>query len=145
MFSSRWDLSILALMVMSPVAVGQTPDSTARTTTSCAGSLSTDTTVFELSQVTEAPVLQRMGRLLVPNSLRRTRRQFRVLLTLVVNADGRVDSSSVAIVDRGHREFDAEAVRAAKTATWSPGCRYERPARVRVQFPVQFAGAFILR
>ena len=138
MLRARWYLIVLAQAVVAPLALGQTPRQTRPTTTSCAASASADTTVFALAQVTEPPLIRRLARIHVPSGLLRVGVQLRVVLGLVVNADGKVDPASVTVVDSSGTAFDAEAVRVAKSSTFWPGCLQKNAVRVRVQFPIDY-------
>src|SRR6266550_3297043 len=120
---SRWFVIPLGLLIVTPPGFGQTPD-TARARTSCAVSVSTDTTIFELTEVTEPPLVRHI-----------------VVPRLVVNADGNVDSISAAILEPSNTALDSEALRIAKAATFWPGCRYDDAVRIRVRLPIQYGGA----
>src|SRR5690348_15840680 len=110
----------------------QTP-STPRTT-SCADSQSTDTTVYTLAGLTEPPIVRRGIPPNVPPSLLRLGIRLQTVVSVIVNPDGRVDSSSVVLVDSSRTAFDAEAVRVARGTVFWPGCRYTQAVRVRIQF-----------
>ena len=137
---SRWFVIPLGLLIVTPPGFGQTPD-TARARTSCAVSVSTDTTIFELTEVTEPPIVRHIVVPRLPPGLVQGRLPARVVLSLVVNADGNVDSSSAAILERSNTALDSEALRIAKAATFWPGCRYDDAVRIRVRLPIQYGGA----
>ena len=137
---SRWFVIPHGLLIVTPPAFGQTPDTARGARTSCAVSVSTDTTVFELNEVTDPPIVRHIAAPRVGPGLLQGSLQSRVVLSLVVNADGSVDSSSAAIVEPSNTALDSEALRVAKAATFWPGCRYDDAVRIRVRFPFQYGG-----
>src|SRR6266566_2738561 len=137
---SRWFVIPLGLLIVTPPGFGQTPD-TVRARTSCAISVSTDTTIFELTEVTESPIVRHIAAPRLPPDLVQGRLQARVVLSLVVNADGNVDSGSAAILERSNTALDSEALRTGKAATFWPGCRYDDAVRIRVRLPIEYGGA----
>jgi hypothetical protein len=60
------------------------------------------------------------------------------LLSLIVNVDGKVDPSSVIIMQRTHWAFGSEAELYARSATFWPGCLNGVAVRIRIDFPVDF-------
>jgi periplasmic protein TonB len=99
-----------------------------------------DSTALAESAVQERPAL-------VPNScqapqypmqLRQARVEGRVLLRFVVEADGRVDPTSVAVVSVTHSRFEGPARQAIATCRYRPARFNDRAVRVTVMAPVDF-------
>ena len=107
--------------------------------TSCAGRSTSDTTIYELASVTEKPVLRRLARLDYPPDAQTDRRKGRVVFGMVINADGRVDSSSVTVLDPDLPSFEQAGRRALYRFLYWPACRAQDPVRVRVAIPLQWS------
>jgi len=123
---------ILTLSVLASPAFGQGGE------TSCVHSPSADTSVFDLAEVTEQPILRHMEPPRLPPEFFHLPVSVKVMLSFIVNKDGTVDCNSVAILDPQATKLESEAVRVVKRATFSPGCRDREAVRVRVQFPIHF-------
>lgn len=115
-------------------AGGSTPASG----TSCSGGYNSDTTVYDTTAVTERPIVRYFSQLSYPKDLREQGLQGRVVLAMVINADGSTDQTSIKIVGPAHPQFAAAATRWVQSTTFWPGCRAGRPVRVRVALPVDF-------
>ncbi len=74
-----------------------------------------------------------------PILLRSARVEGRVVLQYVVDTDGRVDASSITTLQSAHRQFDDAARRALVTCRYRPARAANRPVRVMVQTPFNFA------
>ena len=122
----------LTLSVLALPAFGQ------RGATSCVHSPSADATVFDLTNVTEQPVLNHMEPPRLPPEFYRLPVNVQVMLSFIVNKNGTVDSGSVVVAEPQGSKLEAEAVRAVRRDTFSPGCRDGEAVRVRVQFPIRF-------
>jgi TonB family protein len=107
--------------------------------TSCANVIATDTTVYDTTLVDERPTVRSVPKLIYPPEAERQKIHGRVLLAATVNADGRIDSSSVAITNALNPLLDAEARRFVVGATLWPACRHGEAVRVRLAVPVEFA------
>jgi len=99
-----------------------------------------DTSALAESAVQERPTL-------VPNScqspqyplqLRQARVEGRVLLRFVVDADGRVDPGTVAVISVTHSRFESPARQAIVTCRYRPARFNDRAVRVTVMAPVDF-------
>jgi TonB family protein len=133
----------LALAVSAGACASATPGSRPRAQgvevapTSCTDSISQDSTVYDTTQVSEKPVL-----LSAPKPdfrvLLRLGLQGRVILGVIVKANGAVDQSSITIVQRVHPNLDAEARRIIAGSAFWPGCRGGRAVRVHIAIPVDF-------
>ena len=106
--------------------------------TSCAGSTGDDPTVYDTTQVDEKPVARSGPRLTYPTDARRHHIEGRVLVSLIVNASGLTDPSSIVMVQSVTPDLDAEARRWVDRAVFWPGCLASRPVRVRVLIPIDF-------
>jgi TonB family protein len=106
--------------------------------TSCAGSRGDDPTVYDTTQVDEKPIARSGPPLHYPTEARSRRIQGRVLFSLIVDATGLINPSSIVLVQRVHPDLDAEARRWVDHASFWPGCLSGRPVRVRVLIPVDF-------
>ena len=67
------------------------------------------------------PILVRMPRPEHPDALRRAGVEGRVVLRALVNTSGRVDSSSILVMQATHMEFVGPARQALKAALFRPG------------------------
>ena len=110
----------------------------ARGPTSCAGSRGHDATVYDTTQVDEKPIARSGPRLDYPREAREQRIEGRVLFSLIVDATGLIDPSSIAIIQRVRPDLDTEARRWVDHASFWPGCLRGRPVRVRVLIPIDF-------
>ena len=127
--------SLLACATSTKVA----PTSAAGTNTaSCTERPTSDTTVYDTAQITRRPELRQYPVIHYPSGPLAMNIQGRVEQSLVINADGSVDSSSVQILTHVDRLLDAEAVRAAKGVWYEPACRGAEAVRVRVVVPIEF-------
>jgi len=106
--------------------------------TSCSGLVSHDTTVYDTTQVSEKPYVRSGPRIEYPEDLRYRRVQGHVVLAAIVGVDGKVEASSITVLEGDHPEFEAQAARWAKGALYWPGCRFGLPVRVRVALPFDF-------
>jgi len=106
--------------------------------TSCAGLASTDSAVYDTTQVTERPTLRSASEPWYPPIQRDLAIEGRVIVDLVVGSDGAPDQSSVRIVRNVDPAIDHEAVRWIGSASYWPACRDGRPVRARVAQPVDF-------
>ena len=59
-------------------------------------------------------------------------------MSVVVNADGKVDPASITVVQTAHMHFNLPARYYAERATFWPGCLNGEAVRVRVTFPIDF-------
>ena len=117
---------------------GATGDRAPMGRTSCAGLASTDSVVYDTTQVTERPLAYDGPPIRYPDGLRREGIQGRVVLSLIVNADGTVDRGSIGIIQMVHPDFVMAAKRWTLGARFWPGCLVGRPVRVRVALPIDF-------
>jgi TonB family protein len=135
-------LSLLISSCLLGVACGpaSTPPtiSTTHPPTSCAGIPGSDTTIYDTSQVSEKPVLRRYSRVEYPRDAQSNHIEGRTLLTAVVNTDGRIDTSSVKVVQGDLLSFELAARRAVRNSVFWPGCKGNVAARVRVAIPFQW-------
>jgi len=115
----------------------RTPFITSRAT-SCAGLASTDSAVYDTTQVTERPALRSASEPRYPPIQRDLAIEGRVIADLVVGSDGAPDQSSVRIVQNVDPAIDHEAVRWIGSASYWPACRDGRPVRAHIAQPVDF-------
>jgi len=106
--------------------------------TSCSGLVSQDTTVYDTTRVSEKPFVRSGPRIEYPKDLRDRRVQGHVVLAAIVAVDGKVEASSITVLEGDHREFEAPAARWANGALFWPGCRSGLPVRVRIALPFDF-------
>ena len=115
----------------------------AQSGTSCAGRPSSDTSVYGSSEVSE-PVLLRTLMTMgssdqPPDSGQRARVSF------VVNADGRVDSSSARVLDPTNPTFERDALTVVRARTYWPACRDGRAVRARVIESLDYGQVYVRR
>jgi TonB family protein len=106
--------------------------------TSCAGRSTSDTTIYDITLVTEKPVLRRYAQLHYPHEAQGAQAEGRVVLTVVVNADGQVDSNSVTVRQHDLPGFEEAAKRAVRKSLYWPACKANMPVRVRADVPFQW-------
>ena len=107
--------------------------------TSCVSSLSTDTTVYDTTQVSEKPVRRDGPRPEYPEDARSNRVQGRVILTLVVEPTGQVNHSSVRALQTPDYRLTRSAATAARASRYWPGCRGGMAVRVRLELPIVYS------
>jgi TonB family protein len=106
--------------------------------TSCAGLASTDSAVYDTTQVTERPKLRSVSEPWYPPMQRDLAIEGRVIVDLVVGSDGAPDQSSVRIVQNVEPAIDHAAVRWIGSVSYWPACRDGRPVRAHITQPVDF-------
>jgi len=102
---------------------------------SCAERRAQDTTVYSITEVSQPPIQRHRTPLIVPGL---PPQRLLVVLSLVVNSDGRVDSSSIAIAQPSNTPFDKFAVKESKSLQFWPACLNGQAVRVRVDFPFDY-------
>ena len=109
--------------------------------TFCGGIASSDSTVYDTTQVTQRPILYEAQRLKYPAKAARGV-EGRVLLAVTINADGRPDAQSIQTISSPDSELTDAAVRWVRTAKFEPVCLATNAVRVRVAIPVDFKRGF---
>jgi TonB family protein len=109
--------------------------------TSCSGQIGTDSTIYELSQVTEKPDRRGGPPPEYPLSAMEQKVEGTVILTAVIEPTGEVDSSSVRMVQGADQRLNESAVHTLKRTQFWPACCGREAVRVRVTFPVSFSMA----
>ena len=109
--------------------------------TSCAGLASTDSTVYDTTQVSERPRIRTAPEVRYPQLQRDLHIGGRVRLGVIVGTDGTPEDSSVQVVDRVDPALDREAVSWLAGVTYWPACRDGRPVRARIAQPLDFCVA----
>ena len=106
--------------------------------TSCAKHASTDSTVYDTTQVTERASLRSAPEPTYPPIERDRGVEGRVIVAVVVGADGTPDRSSARIVQNADPAFDRAALRWIGSVSYWPACRDAWAVRARVAQPVDF-------
>jgi len=106
--------------------------------TFCRAPALADSTVYDTTQLTQRPVLYEAQRLKYPRSLRAHGVQGVVLLAVIVNTDGRLDTASIQAISSPDPELTNAATRWARSTKFVPACFADRPVRARVSIPVEF-------
>jgi TonB family protein len=109
-----------------------------RGATSCAGLPTTDSTVYDTTQVSERPRARSGPILQYPVVERQRGIKGRVIVAMIIRSDGTVDQHSVRVLQRVDPALDDEALRWVKFATYWPGCRDGEPVNVHVSVPIDF-------
>jgi TonB family protein len=94
--------------------------------------------VYDTTQVATKPKILDGPQLSYPDGPRRRGVQGRVVLTLIVNADGKADYRSIRVIQSLDPEIDREATRYAGQANFQPACLAGQPVRVRDKLPIDF-------
>lgn len=123
--------------VIVPIATFGQKTSSAHSTF-CSGPTTSDSTVYDTTQVTQRPVLYEAQPLHYPRKARARGAQGRVLLAVTINADGRPDDQSIQKISSPDSELTYEATRWLKSAEFIPVCRAGSAVRVRIVLPVDF-------
>ena len=89
--------------------------------------------------VEEAPVLLSGPPLGYPEMLRQARIQGRVEVEAVIDASGRAEAGTIAVVRSPHPAFDEAARDFVRRALFRPGRMHGRAVRVLVRLPIAFA------
>ena len=123
----------LALIVLACATGPRTVD-TLMPPTSCASIRSTDSTTYDTTQVTEKPTVHLYPELDYPERPLAHSVQGIVTVAAVVGSTGKVDSTSLAVLQGIDPDLDAEALRHVKLTTYWPGCRggYAVPVKITV-------------
>src|SRR6266576_4586732 len=93
---------------------------------SCQSNPSSDTTVFDTTQVSRRPEVLSGPNLTYPDELRRHRISGRVVLSMIINADGTLEQRSIERVRSDDPAFEESAIGYLREAVFSPGCREGR-------------------
>jgi len=105
---------------------------------SCANTPSPDTAVFDVSHLSQPPFVINGPALEYPDTLRRQGKSGRVVYSVIINKDGRVDVRSVKVEHSDDVQFEWAARRWLQGARFSPGCLNGQAVRVRWSVPVDF-------
>lgn len=103
----------------------------------CAGAVA-DTAVYTFDQVDVPPAYRSGPAPLYPPDLRRQGVNGRVTLSYVVQGDGTVDASTLAVTKSTNPAFEAPSLTMMRATQFWPGCRGGKPVRTRVQQSVAF-------
>jgi TonB family protein len=95
--------------------------------------------VYAEDSVTERPQLLRYPVPRYPDSLRTAGIGGRVVVEVIVDSTGHVDSASVRILSSSHPGFESSAREAVLGTTFAPGRLHGRAVPVMVRFPIRFA------
>jgi len=106
--------------------------------TSCASVRSTDSTIYDTTQISERPVARTAPKPDYPAEARSRRVQGRAVVAAVVSREGAVEPASVTITRSANALLDAEARRVVGLATFWPGCRDGAAVRARIAVPFDF-------
>jgi protein TonB len=134
-------LAPLLLVLMSGCATlrpGQAESLAAHSVPSCQGNPSSDTTVYDTTQVSRRPEILSGPRPQYPDELRSQGVSGRVVLSIIINADGALERRSIERVFSDHPDFEKSAIQYVRGAVYSPGCREGQAVRVRARIPIDF-------
>ena len=106
--------------------------------TSCAGLASTDSVVYDTTQLTERPSLRTAPVRAYPPLQRELRIQGQVIMAVTIGPDGTPEQGSARIVRGVDPAIDREALRWIGGASYWPACSDGRPVRARVAQRLDF-------
>ena len=106
--------------------------------TSCAAVPSSDTTIYDTTQVGERPVPRSVPEPEYPAEARRRSIQGRSVVAAVVSPEGTVELPSVTIAQSSNALLDIEARRIVSQAAFWPACRNGKAVRARIAMPFDF-------
>ena len=109
--------------------------------TGCSGLVSTDSMIYDTTQVTERPTIRTAPEVRYPQMQRDLHIGGRVLLGVVVGSNGAPEANSVQVLERVDSALDRSAVRWLLSSTYWPACRDGRPVRARIAQPLDFCVA----
>ena len=116
----------------------QSPSLASPPVASCRGNPSSDTTVFDTTQVSRRQEIVSGPNPDYPDSLKSKGVSGRVVLSGIINADGTLEERSIRRVVSEHPYFERSAIQYLREAVFSPGCRNGQAVRVRVRFTIDF-------
>jgi len=134
-------LASLLIVVLSGCATQRSPAAGSLASppvASCEGRPSSDTTIFDTTQVSRRPEILSGPNLTYPDELRTQGISGGVVMSMIVNAGGRAEPRSIARVFSDHPDFEKSAIQYLREAVFSPGCREGQAVRVRVRIPINF-------
>ena len=114
--SSRTVLATVFVMACAP------PPNPYLTPTSCAGTLSADSTVYDSAQVDEQPKYRQPGRVFYPATAFGARIQGDLVLKAIVGTKGRVDPQSVVGLQSVRKDVDDAGINSLLTSSFWPAC-----------------------
>lgn len=92
--------------------------------------------LFDADQLDESPRPLSTSPPRYPSAMRRSKKEGRVIVYMVIDETGRVDSAEVRqSTDPG---FEAEALKAVRQWKFKPGTKNGRPVRARILQPISF-------
>jgi TonB family protein len=104
----------------------------------CAPAPSTDTTVYDTSQVTW-PAERASGAIPVyPISARENGVQGRVVIGMIIETTGEVNHSSVTVVQSPDARLTESALALVRHSRFRPACVGDRPVRFRLHLPIDY-------
>jgi TonB family protein len=106
--------------------------------TACAGLATTDSVVYDTTQLTERPSLRSAPVPVYPPMQRELRIEGQVIMAVTVDRDGTPEQGSARIVQGVDGGLDREALRWIQRASYWPGCYDGRPVRARIAQPLAF-------
>jgi TonB family protein len=106
--------------------------------TSCAGLASTDSAIYDTTQLTERPSLRGAPVPAHPVLQRELRIQGQVIMAVTIGPDGTPEQGSAQIVHGVDPAIDREALHWIRRASYWPGCYDGGPVRARVAQPLDF-------
>ena len=108
------------------------------TSAGASGAAPADTAIYDTSRVDTRPAYVSGQPPRYPKDLREAGTTGDVEVEIVVNADGRVEPSSIRVLEYSDREFADSAVDAVRTWRFCPATRRGVPVRIRFRQPVHF-------
>src|SRR6266513_1459099 len=131
-------IALCTVVSMSACGPVRTGNGLPARTTSCSTVLAGDTMVYDTTQVEERPAIRSGPAPRYPSDLRRRGVQGRVVLAVIINADGTADVGSLVVTQRVAAGLDSESVRFVRRTSFWPGCLRGRAVRVRVAIPIDY-------
>ena len=107
--------------------------------TSCAIKVAGDTTVYTTADLTEKPILRSHPPLEYPRTALRDGVTGLVALSVIINADGSTDPTSIRVTSSVRVDVDSAAIRWLFRSSYWPGCRGTEAVRVRTDQLVSFS------
>jgi TonB family protein len=128
---------VLALLLVGCASQHGVPSLTTKSTP-CTQNISQDTTVFDTTQVDRKPEIISGPEIRYPRELVRQHISGRVILALVVSANGQPELRSIRVLKSDDYQFTSAAESYLRGAQFLPGCRQGSAVRVRVAVPIDF-------
>jgi TonB family protein len=139
----RSEREVLSFVAANPGSVGYVSESATLPNgvraLAIGGGAASNNTVYTAGQVEKAPQLISRPYVTYPSKLLNRGTEGQVILQFVVNDRGRVEDSTISVVQSSARDFEAPAIEAVRRSAFKPGRVSGRAVHVQVRQTINFA------